>query len=406
MFDAKKVAQDFPILSRKNHGKRFVYLNNAATTHKPRQVIEAISDYYSNNHGTVHRGMSEISAVATELWEKAHENIAKFVNADKEGTVFTKNTTESFNLLAYSFSRGLLKPGDEVLITKMEHHSNLVPWQQLSKERGFVVKFANFTKDGEIDIADLESRLSKKTRIVSFTHCSNVLGAINNATEICKIARDNGSISIMDGAQSVPHIPVDVKKIGSDFTVFSGHKMLGPTGIGVLIGKKEKLEQMTPFLYGGDMISEVFFDHSTWNELPYKFEAGTPNSEGGIGLSAAIDYLKKLGMEDIVKHENELTKYALDKLSSLGFVQTHGTTARHRTGVISFNVKGVHPHDVGGVLDEYGIEIRTGSHCAQPLLREMGLENGSARMSFYVYNHKEDVDLAIEAIQKTFKLMA
>ncbi len=405
MFDAKKVRLDFPILSRKNRGKRFVYLNNAATTQKPRQVIDAISDFYSSTHGTVNRGISEISSKATEMYDKAHENIGRFVNAKKEETIFTKNTTESLNLLAYSLSMGFLQKGDEVLLTKMEHHSNLVPWQQLSKEFGYSVKFAGLTPDGQIDLNDMQEKISKKTKIISFVHCSNVLGSINDAKKISQLARDNGALSIVDGAQSVPHMPVDVKKIDCDFLAFSGHKMLGPTGIGVLYGKKERLEEMRPFLYGGEMISEVFFDHSTWNDLPYRFEAGTPNSEGAVGLNAAVEYLKKLGMENVFSHEQQLTKFALEKLNELGFVQTYGPAPEKRSGVVSFNVKGVHPHDVGGVLDEFGVEIRTGSHCAQPLSAELGLESGSARMSFYVYNSKEDIETAVEAIKKTFKMM-
>ncbi|MEK7540345.1 MAG: cysteine desulfurase, partial [Patescibacteria group bacterium] len=319
--------------------------------------------------------------------------------------VLTRNTTESLNLLAYSLSKKYLKAGDEVLLTKMEHHSNIVPWQQLALDKGFTVKYADITESGELDLQDLQEKISKKTKIVSFAHCSNVLGTINDAKEISRIAKDAGALSIVDGAQSVPHFPVDFKKIGCDFLAFSGHKMLGPTGVGVLVGKKERFEEMPPFLYGGDMISEVFFDHSTWNDLPFKFEAGTPHSAGAIGFSAAVDYLKKLGMEDVARHERELAKFAFEKLSALGFVQMHGPAPEKRDGVVSFNVRGIHPHDVGGVLDEYGIEIRTGSHCAQPLMRELGLESGSARMSFYVYNYKEDIELAVEAIQKTFKMM-
>ncbi len=404
MLNSQKIKDDFPIFKRKINNKPLVYLNNAATTQKPRAVIDAISDFYSNYHDTIHRGSSQLSHEASEAFEKSRKKTAEFVGANENEIVFTKNATESLNLVAYSLSAGFLKEGDEVIISKMEHHSNLVPWQQLAKRFGYKVKFIPIKEDGTLDLENLNSLFSKKTKVVSVTHCSNVLGTINDAKKIVKVAHDNGTIAVLDGAQSVPHFKVDVKDIGCDFLAFSGHKMLGPTGIGVLFGKNDLLEKIEPFLYGGNMISEVWFEKTSFAAPPDKFEAGTPNASGVIGLGAAIDYLKKIGMQEVFLHEKDLSKYAFEKLSELDFITMYGPVPEKKVGVFSFNVKGIHPHDVGTILDQFGVSIRTGHHCAQPLMRELKIE-GSARMSFYIYNSKQDIDVAVSALKKTFEMM-
>jgi cysteine desulfurase/selenocysteine lyase len=403
VFDSVKLKQDFPFLQRELNGSPFVYLNNAATTQKPRQVIDAVSGFYLERHGSVHRGTCEFDLRASQEYDSARKKIAKFVNASEKEVAFTKNTTESLNLLAYSLGAGILK-GGEVLVSEMEHHSNLVPWQQLSKRFGFKVKFLPVTESGELDTEKLGELLDKDTKVVSISQCSNVLGTINDVKEIGKAAHDNGSLFIVDGAQSVPHFPVDVKKIGCDFMAFSGHKMLGPAGIGVLYGKPQALESLDPFLFGGDMISQVWLEKTEFEGPPQKFEAGTPNAAGAIGLAAAVDYLNALGMEDVFEHEKKLTEYAFEKLSALDFVEVYGPAPEKKAGVFSFNVKGVHPHDVGTVLDQFGVAVRTGHHCAQPLMRKLKIE-GSARMSFYIYNSKEDIDTAVNGLEKTFEAM-
>ena len=397
-FDVESIRKDFPILQRKVHNKPLVYLDNAATSQKPKQVIDAIVNYYNSYNANIHRGIHKLSEEATLEYEKAHEKVAEFIGADgMEEIIFTKNTTESLNLLAYSLTLSL-KKGDEIVLTEMEHHSNIVPWQQLAKQRGLAVKYIKINEEGELDAKSISESITQKTKIVSATHASNVLGTINPIQEISKIARENNALMVVDGAQSVPHMKVDVKSIGCDFLAFSGHKMLGPTGIGVLYGRKELLEKMNPFLYGGDMIREVKFDGTTFNHLPWKFEAGTPNIAAGIGLGAAVDYLNKIGMGKIRMQDKELTEYAMKKLNEIGGVIIYGPK-EERGAVVSFNIDNVHPHDVSEILDSEGIAIRAGHHCCMPLMKLLDVQ-GTARTSFYLYNTKEEIDKLIEGIKK------
>ena len=402
----ERIKKDFPIFRRKINGKPLIYFNNAATTQKPRQVLGAVSDFYERHNGSVHRGTSVISAEATELYTSAREKVADFIGAEPQEIVYTKNATESINLVAYSLIKNEIGKGDEVLITKMEHHSNLVPWQQLSKPRGFKVKFVDVRKNGELAVEQFKKKVSKKTKLVSVLHCSNVLGTVNPVREIVATVQDKNPdiITLVDGAQSVPHMPVDVKKINCDFLAFSGHKMLGPEGIGILYGREEMLWKMRPFLYGGDMIREVHLERTVFNKVPEKFEAGTPNAAGAIGLGAAISYLEKIGMENVFGHEKELTQYALKKINNVEGVKVYGF-AKKRTGVVPFNLGKIHPHDVAAVLDKYGISIRAGDHCAQPLMRELGVV-GTARASFYIYNSKKEIDVMIEALEEAGRLLA
>jgi len=404
--NAQKIREDFPILERKVHGKPLVYFDNAATTQKPRQVIEAMNDYYRNYNANVHRAVHSLSAEASNAWEQAHEKAAKFVGAKSwDEMVFTKNATEAINLVAYSLLKKQLKAGDEILLTKMEHHSNLVPWQQLALAHGLKVNFANVRSNGTLDTEDFEKKLSKKTKLVAFTNCSNVLGTINPAEHLIKVAHEFDALVLVDGAQSTPHMPVDVRNMDADFFVFSAHKMLGPTGIGALYAKKDLLERMEPFLYGGDMIAEVFLDHTVFNKLPWRFEAGTPNIAEGIGLSAAIDYLQKLGMENVREHEKKVMAVALRALHESEGVTVYGPDEiEKRSGVVSFNLKGIHPHDVASILDRYGIAVRSGDHCGQPLMRELGIK-GTARASFYVYNTPDEIKLMAEVLHKAKQFM-
>ena len=395
--EMEKLKEDFPILSRKIHDKKLVYLDNSATTQKPKQVIDAITDYYTRYNSNVHRGLHKLSEEATVKFEEAHEKVAKFINADFQELVFTKGTTESLNLLAYSLLTDL-KKGDEILLTQMEHHSNLVPWQQLAKRFGLNLKFIEIDKDG---ILNLENNpINNKTKIVSVAHTSNFLGTINPVKEIGKIAHENNALFVVDGAQSVPHMPVDVKDLDCDFLAFSAHKMLGPTGIGALYGKKELLEKMHPFNYGGDMILEVKFDDTKFNNLPWKFEAGTPNIAGAIGFGAAVDYLNKIGMENIKNHGLELTKHAMRRLNEVKNLEIYGPLRADRRGpLVSFNLINIHPHDTTSLLDDYGIAVRGGHHCAMPTMKLMNLV-GSTRASFYFYNTKEEIDYLTSTLDK------
>ncbi|MDE1823164.1 MAG: SufS family cysteine desulfurase [Candidatus Micrarchaeota archaeon] len=402
--DADRIRMDFPILESTMHGKRLVYLDNAATTQKPRQVIEKISDYYKTYNANIHRGMYEISIRATEEYVRSKELTANFINADSyRNIVYTRNTTESLNVLAMSLGEEVNK-GDTILISTMEHHSNIVPWQMLAKRKGAVLEYARVADDrSSMDMSDVESKLGKKPRIVSITMASNVLGTVNDAKRITKLAHDNGALVILDGAQSVPHMKTNVKDLDCDFLAFSSHKMLGPAGIGVLYGKDELLEEMNPVLGGGDMIRSVDFQSSTWNELPWKFEAGTSNIEGGIGFGAAIEYLGNIGMENVKRHEDELTGYALKRFSEIPGMKVHGLKAdriNDRIGVVSFSIEGAHPHDIAQIFDSEGIAIRAGHHCAMPLVNSVLNEDSVARMSFYVYNNKEDVDKVVSAIDR------
>ncbi len=400
--NAERIREDFPILKRKVNGKPLVYLDNAATSQKPQQVIDALTEYYSMHNANIHRGVHRLSEEATQLFEDSHKTVSDFINADFEEVIFTKNCTESINLVAYSYGFANLKKGDEIIISKMEHHSNFVPWQQIAKFTGSTLKFADLDENGNIEIGKFQNLLSKKTKIVSVAHASNVLGTINPVREIAKIVHEHDAKFFIDAAQSVPHQPVDVRKLDCDFLAFSGHKMLGPTGIGALYGKKEILESMKPFLFGGDMIREVKFENTTFNDLPWKFEAGTPNIAGAVGLGVAIDYLKKIGMENIEQHGKELVKYAYNKLSGIDGLDIYGPDADSRGALIAFNLQGIHPHDVSAMLDEDGIAIRGGFHCAMPLMETLGIKS-SARASFYLYNTKEEIDLLAKSLEKTMK---
>ncbi len=411
MFDPYKVREDFPILKQKINNHPLIYFDNAATTQKPRQVIEAVKEFYERYNANVHRAVHTLSHEATSLYESAHEEVAKFINAKNiEEIIFVRGTTEAINFVAYSWGLRNLNREDEVLLTLMEHHSNIVPWEILSKINGFKVKYVDVNSDGTLNYESLEDSLSRKTKIVSVTHVSNVTGCINDVKRIIKTAHEYGALVLVDGAQSVPHMPVDVKDLDVDFLAFSGHKMLAPTGIGVLYGKRELLEKMEPFHGGGEMIRNVSFDTATgrclisWNDPPWKFEAGTPNISGGVGLMAAIKYLKSLGMENIFSHECELSEYALQRLQECHKVSFYGPKGRStRCGIIPFNVEGFDSHDVALFLDSFGITIRSGFHCAQPLHQRLNLPS-SARVSFYLYNTREEIDRFIEVLKEMEQL--
>jgi cysteine desulfurase / selenocysteine lyase len=406
--DIQALRRDFPILSRKVNGQPLIYFDNAATTQKPRQVIDAIVDYYNNHNGNVHRGVHTLSMEATELHEQARKRIAKFINAKSESEIiFVRGTTEAINLVAHSLGCNNLGEGDEVLVSMMEHHSDIVPWELLSQCKGFKVKYANVHNDSTLDYEDFESKITKKTRICCLSHVSNVTGVINDVKRITKVAHDNGALMLVDGAQSVPHMTVDVQGIGMDFLAFSGHKMLGPTGIGVLYGKKEVLEKMAPFEGGGEMIKEVSINKGqcsiSWNELPWKFEAGTPNIAGAVGLGAAVKYLEGLGMQNVFSHEKELTKYAYERIREYSNVTLYGPTdLTKKCGIMPFGVKGFSSHETAALFDEYGIALRSGYHCAQPLHEVLKLQS-SARASFYIYNTKEEVDRFTDILKELDK---
>mgnify|MGYP001620080663 FL=1 len=387
------IKNDFPILKNV-----LIYLDNSSTTQKPVKVIEAIKNYYEQDNANVHRGIYKLAQKSTILYEKAHEVVAGFIGAEFEEVIFTKGTTEGLNLLAYSLGKNL-QAGDEIALTEMEHHSNIVPWQQIAQEKGAVIKFIPITKEYRLDLEKAKELITAKTKIVSIVHMSNVLGTINPVKELAELAHTVGAAMIVDAAQSVPHTPINVKGLNCDFLVFSGHKMCGPTGIGVLYGRKELLETMQPFLYGGDMISEVTFEQATWNELPWKFEAGTPNLAGAAGLMAAVEYLQEIGMEQVETHGQELTKYALEKLSTVpGLTIIGPATTENRGPVLSFTIDGIHPHDLSEMLDKKNIAVRGGFHCAMPLFSKLVVD-GSIRASFYLYNDKEDVDHLVKAVK-------
>ncbi len=402
--DVEQIRKDFPIFQRKIGGRPLTYFDNAATSQKPVQVIEAITSYYRESNSNVHRGSHTLSNEASALWENAREAVGRLVNAKADDIIFTRNATESLNLAAYTLFQGVLKPGDEILTTRMEHHSNLVPWQQLGLLKGVKVNYVRVTPEGLIDEDDFRKVLSRGVKIAAFTQCSNILGTITPVEKLTRLAKEAGAIVVVDGCQAVPHMAVDVKAIGCDFYAFSGHKMLGPTGIGVLWGRSSILEQLPPFLYGGDMISTVCIESTTFNTVPRKFEAGTPNIAGGIGLGAAVEYLERAGMDNIRAHEKELLGYALQQLQEIPGVISYGTPdIQKRSGVISFNLEGVHPHDVAQILDTRGIAVRSGDHCGQPLMTELGIKGG-VRASFYLYNTKEEVDVLIEGLHAVKKL--
>ena len=397
LLNLKEIRKEFPVLRTKVHEKKLIYLDNAATTQKPNQVISSITDFYTKYNSNVHRGIHKLSEMATLQFELAHKTVSKFINADFEEIIFTSGTTESLNLLANSLGSEL-NSNDEVVLTIMEHHSNLIPWQQMSKKIGFKLKFIGITSDGKLDMNQAKSLITKNTKIVSVVHVSNAIGTINPIKELIDLAHNAGAIIIIDAAQSVPHMTIDVKKLDCDFLVFSGHKMLGPTGIGVLYGKRTLLENMQPFLYGGNMIREVKLETSTWADLPEKFEAGTPNISGAIGLAAAINYLTRIGMNSIESYEKELLNYASEQLSTIKGITIYGPKDE-RSCVLSFNVEGIHPHDISTLLDREGVAVRGGHHCTMPLMKVLDL-TGTVRASFYFYNTFEEVDGLVKAIIK------
>jgi len=403
-FDVEKVRADFPILNRKVHGKRLVYLDNAATTQKPRAVIDALVDYYSRYNSNVHRSVHTLGEEATEAYESARERTASFVGAKAKELVFVRGTTEATNLVRFAWGAANVKKGDLLVTTLMEHHSNIVPWQLLAKSREATLEFVGLNSDGTLDMDSFERLLKEAPRLVTVTHCSNVLGTINDVAAICAKARSAGATTLVDGAQAVPHLPVDVGAVGADFYAFSGHKMLAPTGIGALIAKKKTLEEMEPFHGGGEMIREVFLDRSTWNDVPYKFEAGTVNIADAIGFGAAVDYLNAIGMDRVRDHEVRLLDYAMQALSKVkGFGAYGPQDSRGKGGVISFNLADVHPHDLATILDEEGIAIRSGHHCAQPLMHWLDVA-ATSRASFAVYNSYDDIDALKAGLEKAGKI--
>ena len=403
MIDIKK---DFPLLNEKTvNGKKISYLDSAATTQKPIQVLNAIDAFYKKYNANPHRGTYQLSQEATEQYEQAREKIAEFINApSREQIIFTKNASESLNLLAYSYGMDNIKEGDEIVISIMEHHSNLVPWQKVAKSKNATLNYMYINEEYELSDEEIENKITNKTKIVSITQVSNVLGTINNVEKIIKTAHKHGAIVIVDGSQSIPHMKIDVQKIDCDFFIFSGHKLLAPLGIGVLYGKKKLLNNMSPFLMGGDMIEYVYEQDTTYAPLPNKFEAGTQNAGGAVGLAAAIDYINELGYDKIDEIEKELLDYAYEKLQPLDYLELYMTPNKeNHQGVISFNIKNVHPHDVASILDSENVCVRSGNHCAQPLLRYLGLDS-TCRVSFYFYNTKEDIDNLVNALDKAYNI--
>lgn len=398
MMDAKEIRNLFPILQEKVNGKPLVYLDSAASSQKPVQVIEAIDSYYRKINSNVHRGVHTLGTKATDAYEGSREKVRKFINASStEEIIFTRGTTTALNIVASSYARANLKEGDEIVLTPMEHHSNLIPWQQAAKATGASLKYIPLQKDGTLSLEDVLSTITSNTKIVAITQVSNVLGTVNPIKEIAEIAHQHGAVIVVDGAQSTPHMKVDVQDLNCDFFAFSGHKMCGPTGIGVLYGKKEYLENMEPIEFGGEMIDFVGLYDSTWKELPWKFEGGTPIIAGAVGLGAAIDFLEEIGLDEIEAHERELAQYALERLQSIEGLTIYGP--KERAGIVTFNLQGVHPHDVATVVDQEGIAIRAGHHCAQPLMNWLDV-TATARASLYLYNTKEDIDSLADALAK------
>lgn len=403
MYDIEAIRKDFPILSRTVYDRPLVYLDNAATTQKPREVVEAIVNEYYSVNANVHRGVHFLSQQATELHEQARERVARFVGArSSREIVFTRGTTESLNLVASSFGEGCMKAGDEVILSTMEHHSNIVPWQMLRDRKGIVIKVIPINEAGELDLEAFERLFSPRTRMVAVTHVSNVLGTVNPVKELTSIAHAHEVPILVDGAQSVPHFPVDVSDIGCDFLTFSGHKVYGPTGIGVLYGREDWLDHMPPYQGGGEMISHVTFAQTTYEQLPYKFEAGTPDYVGSNALAVALDYVSRLGMEHIAAHEHELTAYAMERLGAIPGLHVYGQ-AREKDAVVAFNIEGIHHLDMGTLLDRLGIAVRTGHHCAQPLMERYGVE-GMVRASFGLYNTCQEIDTLAEGIERVRKM--
>ncbi|MCZ6613807.1 MAG: cysteine desulfurase [Thaumarchaeota archaeon] len=405
--DPKIIRQDFPIFQQAV-AKPLVYLDSAATSQRPSKVIDAEMEYYQKYNSNVHRGVYRISVEATEAYERAREKVARFINArSPKEIIFVRSTTEAINLISQTWGRTNIQTGDNVLLTEMEHHSNIVPWMMLCKEKGASLRYLEVDDDGFLSLDQLDSSLDNRSKLLAFTHASNVLGTINPAKEMIRRAHDKGALVVLDSAQTTPHMTTDVRDLDCDFMAFSGHKMLGPTGIGILYAREEILDRMEPFLYGGDMIKEVHKDSARWNDLPWKFEAGTPNIAGAIGLGAAIDYINGLGIDQIRAHERAITSRALDMVQSIPGITVYGPKdPDKRAGLISFNIKGVHAHDTASILDTHNVCIRAGHHCAQPLMEKLGVP-ATTRASFYVYNNNEDIDMlihGIEAVKGVFKL--
>ena len=399
MMNVKELRQLFPILDQQVNGKPLVYLDSAATSQKPLPVIEAIDNYYRQYNSNVHRGVHTLGTKATDAYEGAREKVRRFIGAaSTEEIIFTRGTTTAINLVAASYGRANVREGDEIVITYMEHHSNIIPWQQVAKQTGATLKYIPLQPDGTIRLEDVEQTVTPNTKIVAIMYVSNVLGTINPVKEIAQIAHKNGAVVVVDGAQSTPYMKVDVQELDCDFYAFSGHKMCGPTGIGVLYGKKRLLEQMEPVEFGGEMIDFVGLYESTWKELPWKFEGGTPIIAGAIGLGAAIDFLEQVGLDRIAEHEHRLAQYALEQLATIDGLTIYGP--KERAGLVTFNIDGVHPHDVATVLDAEGIAVRAGHHCAQPLMKWLNV-TATARASFYLYNTEEEIDALVSALKKT-----
>ena len=405
--DAAALREDFPILQREFDGEQLVYLDNAATSQTPDQVVDTIAHYYRHTNANVHRGLHQLSQEASIASEEAHDRVADFIGAEgREEIVFTKNTTESMNTVAYAWGLAELGPGDEIVLTEMEHHAALVTWQQIAKKTGATVKFVPVDEEGYLDMDAAREMITDDTEMVSVVHVSNTLGTVNPVSELADIAHDHDALCFVDGAQSVPHMPVDVQDIDADFFAFSGHKMCGPTGIGVLYGKEHLLEEMQPYLYGGMMISKVTFEDSTWHELPWKFEAGTPVIAQGIALADACDYLDDIGMENVKAHGEHLAEYAHDRLTeTFDDIQILGPPGDDRSALVSFNLGTVHAHDTSEILNEFAVAVRAGDHCTQPLHDKLGIA-ASARASFYIYNTEEEVDKLVEALEATEELFA
>ena len=409
MYDVQKIREDFPILQREVYGKPLVYLDNAATTQKPLSVLDAMRDEYLNVNANVHRGVHYLSQQATDLHEAAREKVRQFINAQKtEEIVFTRGTTEAINLVASSFCEGQMQPGDEVLVTEMEHHSNIVSWQLQAQKHGIVVKHLPITDDGKLCLDNVEAYLTEKTKLLSIAHVSNVLGTVNPVEQIIKIAHEHGIPVLVDGAQSAPHMKIDVQAMDCDFFAFSGHKMYGPTGIGVLYGKEEWLEKLPPYQGGGEMIDKVTWEKTTFERLPFKFEAGTPDYVATHGLAKAIEYMEGIGLDAIQQHEQELTRYCMEQLQSIDGMTIYGPSVINdsiadKDAVVSFNVGNIHHLDMGTLLDRLGIAVRTGHHCAQPLMDRLGI-SGTVRASFALYNTKEEIDTLVAGIRRVSQM--
>jgi cysteine desulfurase/selenocysteine lyase len=404
-FDARKVRRDFPILTQRVHGRPLVYLDSAASTQKPRAVLDTMQRFYAEQYSNVHRGVHHLSQVATDLYEDARRTVQRFINAEREEEiVFVRGTTEAINLVAQTFGKRELGAGDEVVVSAMEHHANIVPWQMICQERGAVLRVIPMNDHGELDIDAYAELLGPRTKIVAVTHVSNALGSINPVREMIRIAHERDIPVLVDGAQSAQHLPIDVRQLDCDFFTLSGHKMYGPTGIGVLYGKKALLDRMPPYQGGGDMILSVTFEKTTYNEVPYKFEAGTPDIAGAIGFAAALKYIRSFDIHEILAHEKDVLQYATETLSQIDAVRVVGTAAE-KASVLSFTLCAIHPHDIGTILDQHGIAIRAGHHCAQPVMQRFGIP-ATARASFAMYNTREDVDRLAEGIEQVLEVFA